>query len=77
MDREYQGVFSNIESVVSLDEDFGLDDVEPLFFHPLGDWEGYGAMETYLNFDQDYDDDIFYFCHVSTLMNGCLPTVLS
>eukprot|EP00585_Thalassiosira_rotula_P001792 CAMPEP_0196134476 /NCGR_PEP_ID=MMETSP0910-20130528/3370_1 /TAXON_ID=49265 /ORGANISM="Thalassiosira rotula, Strain GSO102" /LENGTH=803 /DNA_ID=CAMNT_0041394411 /DNA_START=118 /DNA_END=2529 /DNA_ORIENTATION=+ len=72
MDGKYQGVFSNIESIAPLagDEDFGLDAVEPLFFHPLGDWQGYGAMETYLKFDQDYDDDIFYFCHLHAGMTG-------
>ena len=66
-DSEYTGVFSNIESLVPVqgDEDFGLDAVEPLFFHPLGDWEGYGPFVTALNFDvEDFDQDIFYFCHV-------------
>lgn len=72
MDGAYQGEFSNIEAVAPLmgSEDFGLDAVEPLFFHPLGEWEGYGAFETYLNFDQDYDKDIFYFCHLHNYMSG-------
>lgn len=72
MDGEYQGAFSNIEAIAPLagDEDFGLDAVEPLFFHPLGDWEGYGVFDTYLNFDQDYDKDIFYFCHIHNQMTG-------
>ena len=64
---EYTGVYSNIESLVPTvgDEDFGLDAVEPLFFHPLADWEGYGPFVTALNFDvEDFDQDIFYFCHV-------------
>ena len=67
MKGEYTGVYSNIESLVPImgDEDFGLDVVEPLFFHPLGDWESYGPFVTALNFDDaNFDQDIFYFCHV-------------
>lgn len=69
MNGTYTGSYSNIPSLVSIPEppsdDFGLDAVEPLFFHPLGDWEGYGPFVTALNFDdEDYDQDIFYFCHV-------------
>lgn len=71
---EYQGVYSNIPSLVPLpgnaSDDFGLDAVEPLFFHPLGDWQGYGSMATYLNFDQEYGQDFFYFCHVSWFIHG-------
>jgi hypothetical protein len=48
------------------EEDFGLDFYEPKFFHPLGDWLGYGKFEILLRFDvDDYDKDLFYFCHVS------------
>jgi hypothetical protein len=71
MDGEYQGVYSNIPDLVPLpaneSDDFGLGVVEPLFFHPLGDWQGYGPMSVFLNFDEDYDQDFFYFCHVSAL----------
>merc|ERR1719384_1342997 len=72
MDGEYQGQFSNIPEIAEEkgDEDFGLDAVEPLFFHSLGEWEGYGKFETYLKFDQDYDKDIFYFCHLHNYMSG-------
>lgn len=69
MNGEYQGEYSNIPGLVGIPEtpsdDFGLSAVEPLFFHPIGDWVGYGPMVTYLNFDQNYNKDIFYFCHVS------------
>jgi hypothetical protein len=69
MGGEYQGLYSNIPDLIPLPEnatdDFGLDAVEPLFFHPLRDWQGYGDMAVYLNFDQSYDNDLFYFCHVS------------
>ncbi|KAL3907356.1 MAG: hypothetical protein SGILL_008911, partial [Bacillariaceae sp.] len=74
MDGEYQGVYSNIPSLVPIplnaSDDFGLDAVEPLFFHPLGDWQGYGKMATYLNFDQVFDQDFFYFCHIHAGMSG-------
>jgi hypothetical protein len=71
MDGEYQGVYSNNPDLVPIPEtasdDFGLTSVEPLFFHPIGDWEGYGPIVAYLKFDQTYNQDIFYFCHVSLL----------
>lgn len=76
MDGEYQGVYSNIPDLVPIpdspSDNFGLGSVEPLFFHPIGDWQGYGLMATYLNFDQSYDQDIFYFCHVRTLLHHFL-----
>jgi len=69
MDGEYQGVYSNNPDLVSIpvnaSDDFGLGVVEPLFSHPIGQWQGYGPMVAYLNFDQNYNQDIFYFCHVS------------
>jgi hypothetical protein len=69
MDGEYQGVYSNIPDLVPLptnvSDDIGLGVVYPLFGHPLGDWQGYGPMSVFVNFDQDYDQDIFYFCLVS------------
>jgi hypothetical protein len=58
-----------ISQVTAGEEDFGLDFYEPKFFHPLGDWLGYGKFEIMLRFDfDDYDKDLFYFCHVS-----CFP----
>jgi hypothetical protein len=72
MAGEYTGVYSNINDLVPAtgDEDFGLDAVEPLFFHPFGDWQGYGPFVTALNFDAEYDQDIFYFCHVHAGMSA-------
>jgi len=71
---EYTGVYSNNPDIgipaTSGEDDFGLDTVEPEFFHPLGEWEDYGPYETYLNFDATYDKDIFYFCHVHSAMTG-------
>lgn len=75
---EYQGSYSNnpdlVQGVAGSD-DFGLDAVEPLFFHPLGDWEGYGAMETYLKFDQEMAQDFFYFCHIHSGMSGRIKLI--
>jgi hypothetical protein len=79
---------SDIES-----ENFGLDEYETKFFHPLIEWigeslcnknildsrfltihnnchffTGYGDFSVDLMFDQDYDKDLFYFCHVSMVL---------
>eukprot|EP00536_Pseudo-nitzschia_multiseries_P013604 jgi/Psemu1/212211/e_gw1.593.29.1 len=74
MAREYTGVYSNIQHLVPIPEepsdDFGLDAVEPMFFHPLGDWQDYGPFVTALNFDVEYDRDLFYFCHVHSGMSA-------
>jgi uncharacterized protein (DUF305 family) len=74
MNGEYTGVYSNIPDLVPVPEvpsdDFGLDAVEPLFFHPFGDWQGYGAFVTALKFDVNYDQDFFYFCHVHAGMSA-------
>ena len=73
---EYKGAYSNNEDLLPLtsDEDnFGLDDYEPLFFHPLSEWVGYGEFSVFLKFDNDtdYNKDIFYFCHVSIMFMMC------
>lgn len=72
---EYKGTYSNNDELVEVtaDEDnFGLDDYEPLFFHPMPDWIGYGQFRIFLKFDEDtdFDKDIFYFCHIHELMTG-------
>ena len=73
VDGDYKGTYSNNEDLVALtnDEDnFGLDDYEPLFFHPLPDWIGYGEFSVFLKVDDtDFSSDIFYFCHVSVCQN--------
>ena len=64
MNGDYTGQYSNIPELVDIPEvpsdDFGLDVVEPLFFHPFGDWQGYGAFVTALKFDVNYNQDLFY-----------------
>jgi hypothetical protein len=57
---------ANISAVTTGEDNFGLDDYEPRFFHPIAEWVSYGEFSIKLNFnDADYDKDIFYFCHVS------------
>jgi hypothetical protein len=72
---EYLGSYTNIATIerssTNYDaENFGLDDYEPKFFHPLTEWIGYGVFNVYLTFDADtdYDKDMFYFCHVSIVL---------
>jgi hypothetical protein len=78
-DGVYLGKYDNLPTtqistttaVTTGEEDFGLDLYEPKFFHPLGDWLGYGKFEILLRFDvDDYDKDLFYFCHVSYLQRN-------
>lgn len=49
---------------------FGLDDYEPKFFHPLTEWIGYGEFSVDLKFEEDFDKDLFYFCHIHQYMSG-------
>lgn len=45
---------------------FGLDDYEPKFTRDIVDWTEFGNFSVQLNFDDTiYQQDIFYFCHVS------------
>jgi hypothetical protein len=67
MNEEYLGSYSNNVNISSehisdnASEDFGLDNYEPMFFHPLTEWIGYGNFAVYLKFDADTDfkRDIF------------------
>jgi len=63
-------VKSTSNSTIMNHEDFGLDAYEPLFFRPLPDWAGMGEFSIKLNFDEEYDQDIFYFCHIHQYMTG-------
>jgi hypothetical protein len=68
-DGEYLGTYSNDATVAtpsSGEDNFGLDDYEPKFFHPMPEWSSYGNFSISLKFTvEDYERDIFYFCHVS------------
>jgi hypothetical protein len=71
LDGKYLGTYNNIPEQGNLTtgkDNFGLDNYEPLFFHPLPEWAGYGEFSIKLRFtDEDHQVDIFYFCHVSTI----------
>jgi hypothetical protein len=68
---EYLGVYSNIpevKNVTSGEEDFGLDVYQSLFFRSVSDWARMDPFSIKLRFDdEDHTEDIFYFCHVSTV----------
>lgn len=69
LNGEYLGTYSNIPEVLPVttgEDNFGLDDYEPLFFYPFGQWLEQGWFSVSLRYDQAYDKDIFYFCHVSS-----------
>jgi Domain of unknown function (DUF305) len=70
---KYLGVYSNNEAIDSPTlgkHNFGLDDYEPPFFLPLPEWSA-SKFSVSLKFDeQDFDSDIFYFCHIHELMTG-------
>jgi hypothetical protein len=36
----------------------------------LAEWIEYGTFAVELNFDKDYDQDLFYFCHIHYSMSG-------
>jgi hypothetical protein len=68
-DDAYLGVYSNIPELVAEttgEDDFGLNAYEPLFFRSPPEWTSFGTFNVKLRFtDDNYDKDIFYFCHVS------------
>ena len=71
----YAGKYSNNDSITNPtanEDDFGLHAYEPLFFHPIGDWKGYGEFKVALKFDETsgFNGDIFYFCHIHQFMSG-------
>ena len=71
----YLGTYSNIPEVLDItqgEDNFGLDDYEPLFFRPLKEWAGFGDFEVKLRFNvEDFTKDIFYFCHVRPVCFRC------
>eukprot|EP00977_Amphora_coffeiformis_P018440 scaffold6485_cov172-Amphora_coffeaeformis.AAC.5 len=73
LNNEYLGTYSQSSPLASTDqENFGLDEYEPLFFHPMPDWVGYGNFSVKLLFPEttSYEKDIFYFCHIHNHMSG-------
>jgi len=72
--EEYLGTYSNDDTVAQVssgEDNFGLDDYEPKFFHPIPEWTSYGPFSISLKFDdEEYQQDIFYFCHIHQFMTG-------
>jgi hypothetical protein len=68
-ERKNLGRYNNIPELGPLtsdEDDTGLDTYEQKFFHPITEWVGYGEFSVKLRFtDEDFRNDIFYFCHVS------------
>jgi len=79
LNEEMLGKYSNNDAIAPVtkdEEDFGLDVYEPQFFRPPDQWAGYGQHSVSLKFDvEDFTDDIFYFCHVHSLMSGRMKFV--
>lgn len=69
-----QGTYSNNPTIEGTpgDDNFGLDDYEPLFFRPPAEWTELGPFEVDLLFPEmeGFSGDIFYFCHIHNFMSG-------
>jgi len=78
VDGEYVGKYSNnamYTPVTAGEDDFGLDVIEPQFFHPLPQWLEKSWSVT-VKFDiTDVDQDIFYFCHIHQYMSGRIKLI--
>jgi len=75
LNNEYKGNYSNAPNLIPIpkeaSDDYGIDNVEFLFRHPIGDWEWYGSFATTLTFDvESFDLDIFYFDVINEGMSG-------
>jgi hypothetical protein len=68
LNGKYLGTYRNDRALLipSLGEaNFGLDDYKSFFTYPFEQWLEFGKFSVNLQFDEYYDQDIFYFCHVS------------
>mmetsp|Transcript_41036 Transcript_41036/g.60229 ORF Transcript_41036/g.60229 Transcript_41036/m.60229 type:complete len:431 (+) Transcript_41036:83-1375(+) len=76
---EYLGTYSNDASIMAEttgEDNFGLDDYEPLFFYPLPAWREEGDFHVTLKYDEkNYTKDIFYFCHIHHGMSGVIKFI--
>jgi hypothetical protein len=72
-DGDLLGTYSNIPDAQRAtigEDDFGLDDYEPLFYRPITEWSA-SKFSILLKFDEeDFDRDLFYFCHIHQFMSG-------
>lgn len=51
----------------------------PLCYHlySLAEWTAYGTFSVELNYDMDYDQDLFYFCHIHHFMSGRIKLLVN
>ena len=72
-DGNVLGSYSNIPDVLAVatgEDSFGLDEYEPLFYRPITEWSA-SKFSILLKFDvEDFDRDLFYFCHIHQFMSG-------
>jgi len=52
------------------EEDLGLNEYYARFFHSPAEWASYGTFKVELNYSDDYDRDLFYFCNIHKFMSG-------
>jgi len=74
----YLGEYSNNDLIAPIadSDNFGLDDYEPEFFFDPVTWRDGVEYEVALKFDiNDFEDDIFYFCHIHQYMTGRIKFV--
>ncbi|KAJ1456122.1 hypothetical protein M885DRAFT_616650 [Pelagophyceae sp. CCMP2097] len=65
------GSYDNSGSVLVGGDDFGLDFYEPAFFATRAAWAEAGAYTIDVTLtDADYEEDLFYFCHIHNSMSG-------
>jgi len=71
LNGEYLGANSNhamMADVTGDEEDMGMDAYVPLFSLQPEGWRETGNFSIALKFDvEDFVDDLFYFCHVSSM----------
>jgi hypothetical protein len=71
---EYLGNYSNIPVVknsTTYTEDFGLEVYSSLFRRDPVNWRSFGNFKVMLRFNHIYNQDLFYYCHVSSLLQEC------
>jgi len=57
-------------------DNFGLDDYEPEFFLPFGDWkESEYSVRLFFPLGDKFSNDFFYFCHIHAGMSGRIKFV--
>jgi len=71
-DGDYLGEYSNNAAVAPITpiDNFGLDDYEPEFFFDPLTWNTAKYSVALKYDDDDFTDDIFYFCHVSCFITA-------